>query len=93
MLAIYAVAALFQNGSYILPNGFKTVGDANFSMVVSSVTAWIIRVFGTWFLGGRLGWGAYAIAVTQLLDIAVRSVIYQVRFRHGTWLKEFSPVK
>lgn len=93
MLAIYAVAALFQNGSYILPNGFKTVGDANFSMVVSSVTAWIIRVFGTWFLGVRLGWGAYAIAVTQLLDIAVRSVIYQVRFRHGTWLKEFSPVK
>lgn len=87
MLAIYGVVVLIQNGSYILPNGFKAVGDARFAMVVSSVTAWAVRVFGTWFLGIYLGWGAYAVAVTQALDIALRAVIYQRRFKSGTWLR------
>ena len=86
MLAIYAVFALFQNGSFILPNGFKAVGDARFAMLLSSATAWSIRVLGTWILGVRLGWGAYAIALTQGLDSAVRACVYTLRFRRGTWL-------
>ena len=86
MLAIYAVFALFQNGSFILPNGFKSVGDAKFAMVLSSATAWIIRVLGTWFLGVKLGWGAYAIALTQGVDSAVRACVYTIRYKQGTWL-------
>lgn len=87
MLALYAAFALFQNGSFILPNGFKAVGDANFAMVLSSITAWGIRVLGTWVLGVQLGWGAYAIALTQGLDSLLRAVVYQRRFRRGDWLR------
>lgn len=87
MLVVYAVFATLQYGSFILPNGFKAVGDARFAMVVSSVTAWVIRVLGTWFLGVRLGWGAYAVALTQGIDSALRAVIYYGRFKRGTWLK------
>ena len=86
MLMMYAVFALMQAGSFILPNGFKAVGDAKFAMVVSSATAWTIRVFGTWLLGVKLGMGAYAIVLTQGIDTAVRAAVYTVRFRRGTWL-------
>lgn len=86
MLAIYAIFALCQNGSFILPNGFKAVGDAKFAMVVSSFTAWAIRVLGTWILGVKLGWGAYAIALTQGIDSAVRAYVYMIRYRRETWL-------
>lgn len=87
MLAIYSPFALMQDGSFILPNGFKAVGDAKYAMVVSSLTAWGIRVLGTWVLGVKLGWGAYAIALTQGIDTAVRSALYHIRFNRGTWLK------
>lgn len=90
MLAVYAVFAAMQHGSFILPNGFKAVGDARFAMVVSSATAWIIRVLGTWLLGVHLGWGAYAIALTQGIDSALRAVIYYVRYKRGTWLRYMS---
>lgn len=93
MLAIYSPFALMQDGSFILPNGFKAVGDAKFAMVVSSCTAWIVRVLGTWILGVRLGWGAYAIALTQGVDTAIRSALYHARFRRGTWLKYMFPEK
>lgn len=87
MLAAYAVFAAMQHGSFILPNGFKAVGDANFAMVISSLTAWIIRVGGTWLLGVRFGWGAYAIALTQGLDSAFRALVYYARYKSGTWLR------
>ncbi len=69
-----------------MPNGFKAVGDARFVMVVSSATAWVIRVAGTWLLGVKLRMGAYAIVLTQGLDTAVRGIIYTIRFRKDVWL-------
>ena len=93
MLAIYSPFALMQDGSFILPNGFKAVGDAKFAMVVSSMTAWLVRVLGTWLLGVKLGWGAYAIALTQGIDTCIRSALYHARFRRGTWLKYMFPEK
>ena len=91
MLLIYAPFALLQYGSFILPNGFKAVGDARFAMVISSLTAWGVRVLGTYLLGVRLGWGAYAIALTQGLDTAIRAAVYHARFRRGTWLRYMFP--
>lgn len=94
MLMIYAGFALLQQGSFILPNGFKAVGDARLAMVVSSLTAWTIRVLGTWLLGVQLGWGAYAIALTQGLDTLVRALVYFRHFKSGTWLNAmFGPME
>ncbi len=90
MLAIYAPFAMVQHGSFILPNGFKAVGDARFAMFLSSATAWSIRVLGTWLLGVKLGWGAYAIALTQGIDSAVRAAVYHRRFTRGIWLSFLS---
>lgn len=91
MLAIYGTIVMIQNGSYILPNGFKAVGDARFAMVVSSVSSWVIRVLGTWILGIELGLGVYSVALTQAADIGLRAVVYGKRYKNYTWLKYLFP--
>ena len=59
--------------------------------VKERLTAWGVRVLGTYLLGVRLGWGAYAIALTQGLDTAIRAAVYHARFRRGTWLRYMFP--
>ena len=85
MALIFGVVSPLQSTCFVLPNGLTAVGDARFPMVFSSLTAWGIRVFGTWLLGVKLGWGAYVIIVTQALDYVARSVAYGLRFRGDRW--------
>ena len=87
MLVIFGIVSPLQSTCFVLPNGMKAVGDARFPMVFSSITAWGIRVLGTWLLGVLCGWGAYAIIVTQALDYVARSIAYCARFRGGKWLR------
>ncbi|MGN0735920.1 MAG: MATE family efflux transporter [Anaerovoracaceae bacterium] len=87
MMLIYAVVMIFQAPCFILPNGFKGAGDVKYAMVFSSITAWVIRVGGTWLLGVQLGWEAYALAVTQGLDYIVRGIAYYGRFKSRLWLR------
>lgn len=87
MMLIYAAVMVFQTPCFILPNGFKGAGDVKYAMVFSSITAWVIRVGGTWLLGVQLGWEAYALVVTQGLDYIVRGIAYYGRFKSRLWLR------
>ena len=86
MIMIYGLFALFMPGCFILPNGFKAAGDARYPMVYSSLSAWIIRVIGMWILGVKLGWGIYAIVITQGVDHISRCLAYRRRFAGDKWL-------
>ncbi len=86
MLAVYAPSLALQADSFILPNVFKAAGDVKYAMVLSSLTAWGIRVLGTWFFGIVLGMRAYAIVLTQVLDYLVRTFFYHRRYLGRKWL-------
>lgn len=90
MVMLYAPFILFLPGCFILPNGFKAVGDARYAMIFSSVSAWAIRVGGMWLLGLRLGLGTAAIVLTQGLDHFARHVAYKRRYRGDLWLRELT---
>ncbi len=90
MVMLYAPFILFLPGCFILPNGFKAVGDARYAMIFSSVSAWAIRVGGMWLLGLRLGLGTMAIVLTQGLDHFARYVAYKRRYRGDLWLRELT---
>ena len=92
MVMLYAPFILFLPGCFILPNGFKAVGDARYAMIFSSVSAWVIRVGGMWLLGLRLGLGTTAIVLTQGLDHFARYVAYKRRYRGDRWLRELTAV-
>lgn len=92
MLVIYALFSPFMPGCFIYPNGFKAVGDAKYPMYYSTVSAWFVRVCGTWLLGVVLGWGTLAIVLTQGLDHISRCTAYTRRFKSGKWLDNFKRI-
>ena len=77
---------LFWSGGFVTPAALRATGDVKFMMVVSMCSMWTMRVFGGWFVGVQLGWGAPGIWVGMCLDWVVRSIFYVHRAWSGKWL-------
>ena len=56
--------------------------------IISVVSMWLCRVFGSILLGNILGFGIYGIWAAVILDWLFRAVFYTVRFLRGTWAKQ-----
>ncbi len=91
--------SLLRPLGFNLPCVFKATGDSRFTMVVSSLSMWIVRVggsyvfaldtvqvFGLTFPG--FGMGIMGVWVAMAGDWVVRGTLYTVRFLRGTWLKK-----
>ena len=72
--------------SFLIPYFLRAAGDAPFTMVVSMLTMWLVRVLGAYVLGRYLGYGVVGVWFAHaILDWATRSVIFYVRYRSGKW--------
>ena len=82
-----------------LPSVFKATGDTRYTLVVSTLSMWIVRVgfsyvfaldavelFGLSFPG--FGMGIMGVWVAMACDWVVRGTLYTVRFLRDTWLKK-----
>ena len=91
--------SLIRPLAFTLPAVFKAAGDAKFSMMVSTLAMWTIRVgsayifslesisiFGVTLPG--FGLGIMGVWVAMVADWVLRSVLFAVRFVRGTWLKQ-----
>jgi len=90
--------SLIRPLAFTLPSVFKATGDAKYSMAVSTVSMWAVRVgsayifsldsvslFGLTIPG--LGLGIMGVWVAMVADWVLRSILYTLRFARGTWLK------
>ena len=72
--------------SFMIPYFLRAAGDATFTMVVSMITMWLVRVLGAYVFGRYLGFGVIGVWFAHaILDWASRSVIFIVRYRGGRW--------
>jgi len=91
--------SLIRPLGFNLPSVFKAVGDTRFTMVVSSLSMWIMRVgfsyvfaletvqvFGLSLPG--FGIGIMGVWVAMAGDWMVRGTLYTIRFLRDTWLKK-----
>ena len=91
--------SLLRPLGFNLPSVFKAAGDSRFTMVVSTLSMWIVRVggsyvfaletvqlFGLSFPG--FGMGIMGVWVAMAGDWVVRGTLYATRFWKGTWLKK-----
>ncbi len=76
---------LFWPGSFLLPGGLRSAGDARFCMIISVTTLWVVRVGIGYILSVTLGQGALGVWLAMFIDWAARSVIYIFRVRSGRW--------
>lgn len=71
--------------SFTLPQALRAAGDTRFTMVVSSVSMWTMRVgFGV-LLGRVLGFGVVGIWMAMFADWLLRVAFFVPRFHGHKW--------
>ena len=91
--------SLIRPLAFTLPSVFKATGDAKYSMMVSTLAMWIIRVgsayifslesvniFGMTVPG--FGMGIMGVWVAMVADWVLRAILFTIRFVKGTWLRQ-----
>jgi len=91
--------SLIRPLAFTLPSVFKATGDAKFTMMVSTLAMWSIRVGSAYILSLEsveilgmtipgLGMGIMGVWVAMVADWVLRAVLYTIRFMRGTWLRQ-----
>ena len=84
--------------AFNLPSVFKAAGDSKFSMIISTVSMWAVRVGLAYLLAPEsitifgaevrcMGMGIFGVWVAMMGDWLVRASLFFIRFMRGTWLK------
>jgi putative MATE family efflux protein len=83
--------------SFTLPNALRAAGDASFTMIVSMISMWSVRIgmsyifrwTGIFGIQNMLGWplsfGALGVWFAMILDWILRSGCFVFRFERGKW--------
>ena len=86
--------------SFVLPNVLRAAGDASFTMVISMISMWTVRVGMSYLFKytGILGlvdalslpyvYGSWGIWIAMIIDWIVRSVLFLYRYLSGVWKKK-----
>lgn len=79
------VSIFFWSSSFVLPNFLRAAGDAKFTMLVSIISMWLLRVGGSYVLAMNFGWGVYGVWIGMFMDWVLRSIAFAWRFLRGKW--------
>lgn len=79
------VSIFFWSSSFVLPNFLRAAGDAKFTMLVSIISMWLLRVGGSYVLAMNFGWGVYGVWIGMFMDWVLRSIAFAWRFSRGKW--------
>lgn len=71
-----------------LSQSLRATGDVRFTLVISLITMWGIRILGAYLLARHLGLGAVAPWIAMVLDFVFRTVFYQWRWASERWTEK-----
>jgi len=71
--------------AFTLPQALRAAGDTRFTMVVSSVSMWTMRVGFGILLGRVLGYGVVGIWMAMFVDWGLRIAFFLPRFHGHRW--------
>ena len=81
----YIATPLFWSFSFVISAGLRAAGDVRYTMVVSVLTMFSVRIFTGYALGLWLGFGVVGVWVGMYSDWFVRGIVYFVRLRSDKW--------
>lgn len=85
---ITIVKPLFWVPSFLPAYGMRAAGDVRFSMILSVISMWAVRVGVTLFLVHVVGFvSPIAVWCGMFSDWFVRGVCFTIRFMSGKWLE------
>lgn len=74
--------------AFTLPNGMRAAGDVSFSMWVSTVSMWVLRVGLSWWLCRYTSVGLWGIWIGWSADWVARVICFLWRCRSGKWAEK-----
>ena len=73
--------------AFSLPNTLRAAGDVRYTMIVSVVSMWILRVLLSYVLAWY-GLGIKAVWISMMTDWVVRSALFVARYCGNRWLQK-----
>jgi len=64
------------------------IGDTMITMLVTSLTMWLVQVPLAYFLPNFTGLGVYGVQWAIVIALVMRAVIYLIYFRSGRWKRK-----
>lgn len=71
--------------SFTIPNVLRAAGDVMYTMIVGVASMWIFRIFFGVFLGEYIGIGVAGVWIAMVVDWAIRSICFCIRYRGSRW--------
>ncbi len=78
--------------AFTLPNAFRAASDVRYTMVLSIISMWILRIGMSFVLGKYLHFGIYGVWISMTCDWLFRAVMFAVRYVRGTWLTKYKEI-
>lgn len=72
--------------SFTLPNTLRAANDARFTMIVSVVSMWIIRIGFGILMGSVFKMGVIGVWIAMFIDWFVRAALFAYRYKNEKWM-------
>ena len=85
------IAGITQIGFAVMMvtrQALKGVGDTVWTLIITTISSWGVRLPAAWFLGVYLDMGLVGIWYALCGEMILRVVLFYLRFRYGNWVKE-----
>ncbi len=86
LILVYSIVCLFLwPTSFVLPNALRAAGDANFTMLVSSLSMLLFRIAFSYLLVIQFRMGLLGVWLAMMIDWLTRSIAFVWRYLSGRW--------
>jgi len=88
IISYSACAIILWPAGFALPNALRAADDAKFTMMVSVISMWTIRVGLSFVFVKYFGMGLLGVWAAMYVDWVLRAGCYSLRIARGKWMKE-----
>jgi putative MATE family efflux protein len=84
------IAGITQAGfavTMVVRQALKGAGDTFWTMIITTVSSWGVRLPAAWFLGVYLDLGLVGIWYALCGEMVIRGALFYLRFQFGNWVK------